>query len=185
MTPEEIAAAEAAQKAADAAKAQAAADAVKAEEEAKAKTEAKTYDEAYVKTLRAEAQSNRLKLAAFEKAETERKQAEMTEAEKLTARAEAAEKRAKELEIQHVRTKAAARYALPDDLHEFITAEDEPGALAQAEKLAAKLKPATGLPGAGGRQPANASDAGAKANEAERFGEMQSRVPSLRGRVVH
>ena len=181
MTPEEIAAAEAAQAAADAAK--------KAEEEkaaADAAAAEKKYDESYVKGLRTEAQKYREKLKEFEKAEEDRKQAEMTEAQKLTARAEAAEKRAKELEVQQTRTKAALKHGIPEDLHEFITGEDETTANAQAEKLAAKLKAggSGALAPSGGRNPANGGEQAKAADEKERLDGLRARVPALNNRVL-
>lgn len=183
-TAEEIAA-----QAASAAAAKSAADAAAAK--AVADAEPKTFDAEYVKQLRAEAAASRVKLKELEAAEAARKTAdeaaklkEMSEIERLKKQLADTEQREKALEIATVRTKAAAKHQLPEELHEFVTAEDETGADAQAAKLAAKLKTATGLPGSGGRQPANTGDAGAKANEAERFGDLQSRVPALRGRKI-
>lgn len=179
MTPEEIAAAEAAQQAADAAKA---AEAEKAKADAAA--EEKKYSETYVKGLRSEAKGNREKLEAYEAAEKERKKAEMSEVDRLKAQLADSDKRAKALEISQVRTKAAAKHALPEDLHEFITADDEAGAEKQAATLAAKLKPAAGLPNSGGRNPANGGDAAAALERQTRFDSLRSGVPSLNNRVL-
>jgi hypothetical protein len=101
---------------------------------------------------------------------------------------DARDQRIRELEIQTNRLAAAAKFQLPADLHEFITAEDAPGALAQAEKLAARLKPKSDLPSAGGRNPIQ--NAGYPLGEAqyrddqERFDAMRSRVPALNNRVL-
>jgi hypothetical protein len=129
--------------------------------------EPKPFDEAYVKALRSEAASYREKLRIAEAAEAKRKEAEdaaklaeLSEIDRLKAQLADANAKARTLEVQAVRTKAALAHSLPEDLHEFLTAEDEAGALAQAEKLAARLKadakpvPAP-LPPSGSRQPAH------------------------------
>lgn len=66
----------------------------------------KTYDEAYVKQLRAEAAANRSKLRAYEQAEETRKQAEMSELERIQQRAQAAEVRIQEMEKRAARSAA-------------------------------------------------------------------------------
>jgi hypothetical protein len=52
----------------------------------------------------------------------------------------------RELQIQVARLSAAAKHRLPADLVEFITAEDEAGAMSQAEKLAAIGEAPKGYP---------------------------------------
>ena len=109
------------------------------------------------------------------------------EVERLKVRLAETEERARMLEVRSIRASAAAQHGLPRDLHEFITAEDEAGALEQAEKLA-KLKAgsetAPALPPAGGRNPANAGDQAAKRDEQQRFDGLRARVPALNQRVL-
>lgn len=131
-----------------------------------------------------EAKNLRERLRALEAAEAERKQAEMSDAERLAARLEAAEKRARELEVQAVRTKAANAHKLPGELWEFVTAEEEAGAMAQAEKLAAQVKPKTDLPSSGGRNPAHGGEQAARRDEQERFDRLRRSVPALNNRVI-
>lgn len=168
----------------------------------------RVYDEAYVKGLRSEAAATRVKLRELEAAETARrtaeetaKLAELSEVERLKVQLAETERRAKTLEVHSVRTAAAARHGLPDDLIEFITAEEEAGALAQAEKLASRMsrpkpedsgprselsgaKPASGLPQAGGRNPANGGEQAARLGDQERFDAMRRAVPALNNRVL-
>ena len=144
----------------------------------------KTFDESYVKALRSEAAGYRVKLKEFEAAEEARKLTELSEAERLTLRAETAERRIREMEVQNLRARAAAHHRLPEELYEFITAEDEEGAQAQAEKLAARLKPKVDLPPAGGRNPANGVEGAERQGEQKRLDAMRGRVPALNGRIL-
>ena len=61
--------------------------------DASSQAEPRTYDETYVKTLRSEAAASRAKLRDFEKADADRKAAEMSDLERTQARAQAAEER--------------------------------------------------------------------------------------------
>ncbi len=167
----------------------------------------KTYDESYVKGLRSEATGYRTRIKDFEAAEAERKEVENaakiaipSEVDQLKAQLAASERRAKTLEIKGIRASAAATHGLAEDLHEFITAEDEAGALAQAEKLATRLigagqalgggqapvgaKNLSPLPPAGGRNPANGGEQAARLDEKERFDAMRQKVPALNNRVL-
>jgi hypothetical protein len=131
-----------------------------------------------------EAKNLRERLKAFEQAEEARKQAEMSEIDRLKAQFADMEKKAKTLEVQSVRTRAAAKFSIPEELQEFLTAEDEAGALAQAEKLAAKLKPAGDLPPSGNRNPANPTEGAQKAAEEEQFKALRSVIPALNFRTL-
>ena len=151
---------------------------------------APAFDAAYVKSLRAEAAASRVKLREFEAAEITRaaaaetaRLADLSAVDRLTAQLATAEAKAKGLEIHAARSKAAAAHALSDDLLEFITAEDEAGALAQAAKLAARLNP-TALPTAGGRNPANGGTGAQAQSDTEAFDIMRQRIPSLNSRVL-
>ncbi len=151
----------------------------------------KVFDESYVKQLRGEAAAARVRLKEFEAADAARraddearKLAETSELDRLKIQVADAENRARGLEVQTIRTRAAARHSLPEELHEFITADDEAGALAQAEKLAARLKPSQGLPQSGGRNPANSGEQARKQDEQERFSDLKGRVPQLNNRML-
>ncbi len=102
----------------------------------------------------------------------------------LSEKLVAAEARARAVELAAVRSRAAAAHSLPAELHEFVTADDEAGALGQAAKLAASLKPAPGLPRSGGRAPANASAGAGKLDDFQRLEALSRRVPSLNNRVL-
>ena len=96
--------------------------------------------------------------------------------------------------MKGIRSAAAAAHGLPAELHEFLTAEDETGALAQAEKLAASLSAGTdgkpdnrkppALPPAGGRNPANGGEQAARLEEQHRFETLRQKVPALNSRVL-
>jgi hypothetical protein len=112
------------------------------------------------------------------------------EIEQLKMKLAETEQRARSLEISAARNKAASEHGLSEDLLEFITAEDEAGAKAQAEKLAAIIKSGRGLggpgglPQAGGRNPANGAEQSAKQDEQDRFEAMRRQVPALSNRVL-
>jgi hypothetical protein len=151
----------------------------------------RTYDEEYVKDLRSQAAGYRTRLRELEAADTARKQegeakklAEMTEVERLKSQLAAADLKARALEVSAVRAAAARKHNVPDELVEFLTAEDEAGALAQAEKLAAKLVASSGLPAAGLRNPANGGDQAARISEADRVTDLRRRVPGVGRHVV-
>ena len=85
-------------------------------------TEPKTFDETYVKKLRAEAAANRAKATELEAWKTEREQAEMSELEKAKAEAEAAQKTAAQARLQWQQaqrdmaiTQAAAKAGFPPE----------------------------------------------------------------------
>jgi len=109
---------------------------------------------------------------------------EQGEIERLKAQLAEADLRARTLEIKGIRAAAAAAHALPESLREFITAEDEAGAFAQAQKLAAGLKPKPDLPPSGGRNPANGGEQAALLDEKQRFDAMRRKVPALNSRVL-
>jgi hypothetical protein len=160
-------------------------------EGAAASAQSKTYDEEYVKDLRSQAAGYRTRLRELEAADATRKQedearklAEMSEVERLKAQLAAAEVKARALEVRDIRRNAGIKHNLPDELLEFLTAEDEAGALAQAEKLAAKLATSSGLPAAGLRNPANGGDQAARISEAERVTDLRRRVPGVGRHVV-
>lgn len=155
----------------------------------------KTYDEAYVKSLRAEAAGYRVRLKELEAADSSRRSheeahgmAEASEVERLRAQLAESEQRARSLEINGIRAAAALSHGLPEDLHEFITADDEAAANAQAVKLASRLPAGGGqaptLPLAGGRNPANSGEQAARLEEKQRFDTMRRKVPALNSRVI-
>lgn len=67
------------------------------------------------------------------------KDAELTEAERNKKRADEAEQALKDAKAENLRLKIAGETKLPADMLEFLTATDEAGIRAQAEKLAAKM----------------------------------------------
>ncbi len=151
----------------------------------------KTFDEAYVKGLRSEAAGYRSKLRELEAAEAERKaeedvlkSTEESEVDRLTAQLAASEERARVLEIERMRFSAASAHGVPEGLREFITADDEAGALAQAKKLATGLRTQPDLPPAGGRNPANGGEQAARLDEQQRFDVLRQKVPALNSRVL-
>jgi len=76
------------------------------------------------------------KLATLEQAEQARSDADKSELDKAIARAERAEALAK----SKAREAILAKADLPDELHAFITADDEDGIAAQVAKLSGVLK---------------------------------------------
>lgn len=112
-TPEEKAAREAAEKAEAERKAKEEEESSESEEELtveqlKAKLDEK---EKHIKSLNKESAERRIKLEAFEKAEQERKQAELTEVQKAEAKAKAAEERQIALEAENKTLKLEGAFA--------------------------------------------------------------------------
>lgn len=142
----------------------------------------KTYDEAYVKKLRDEAASLRVKNRDYEKAEEERKAASLSEIEReKQARTKAEAELADARRALMVRD-AATKHGLDPDVYEFLTGSDEAAIQAQAEKLAAKIKAApkpNDLPGAGARNPANESGANGAAGLKSNLAAKGVKIPGL------
>lgn len=86
--------------------------------------------------------------------------ASKSETEKAAARAEAAEKRASDAEAKVLRVEIADELAVPKELREFLTASDEDGLRAQAEKVLAAFNAA--MAENGPRQPKPDPSQGAK-----------------------
>lgn len=110
--------------------------------------EPKTFDEAYVKKLRAEAAANRTRATELEAWKTQREQADMSELERARAQAEAAQKLASEAQTQWAKaqrdlhiTQAAAKAGFPPEaalkLAEVEVAED--GTVSGVDEAIAKL----------------------------------------------
>lgn len=96
---------------------------------------------------------------------------------------EALQKQVHDLEVTHRRAEAARKHNVPEDLLDFLTAEDEAGLEAQATKLARGATPPaapkpTATPPSGGLQPLGDPGAGDLDGRAEykRWKESQSRL---------
>lgn len=97
----------------------------------------------------------RARIAAFEKAEHERREAEMTEVQKAQARAEAAEEKLAQTEIERLRASVAKEHDVPESL---LTGKTEDDMKAQAQALTDWRKPSSAstrpkaalVPGTGG-----------------------------------
>lgn len=74
---------------------------------------------------------------------TEIERAQMTEAQRVQAERDELKEQNVQLLAEKVRTEAARAAKVPDHLWEFVTATDPAAARAQAEKLAASVKPGT------------------------------------------
>ena len=146
MTPEEIAAqeAEAARIAAETANAGKTPEQIAAEAEAQHQTNAEN-----ATRRRLEAAEKRLK--EFEEADAERKRSELSEVERLKQEAQEAKTALEAQRLETLRLKAGKD--LPEEALEFLTATDEAGLAAQAEKLSKVYAPAAAgtrtNPGAG------------------------------------
>lgn len=118
----------------------------------------KSYPEAYVKQLRADAKSARQRADALEAKARERDDADKTETEKLTERATTAEQRATEAELKLLRLEVAAEVGLDAAAVQFLTGNTREEIEHRAEELARLLKdkgkPAAGGFDGGARQPA-------------------------------
>lgn len=144
----------------------------------------KTYDEEYVKRLRREAAQSRTRLNELEAAEKARSMEAMTETERLKAELAEAKQAAKAREIEALKLRAATKHGLADDLMEFLTGEDEATIIAQAEKLAARLK-ANSLPESGKRSPGGGGAEAQQAAAEERIREdLARRIPAVGRRVA-
>jgi hypothetical protein len=120
-----------------------------------AKSEPRTYSEAYVKQLRREASSYRTKLTSMEGRLRELEDRDKSEQDKLAERVTAAEARAVEAETRLLRLDVAREHGLDLDAAAFLTGSTREEVELRAEELAKllkdKAKPSAGFDG-GARQ---------------------------------
>lgn len=95
---------------------------------AQQETTPRSFDEAYVKKLRDEAASYRVKLKEYE-------DRDKSELEKLTERAETAEAQLQKSELEKARLAAAAKHGIGEDHLDFLNGTTAEALDAQAEKL--------------------------------------------------
>jgi hypothetical protein len=110
-----------------------------------------------MKAERDEARKQAKALADAEKRLKQYEDRDKTEAQKLAERAEQAERELNALRVESLRSQVALTKGLPADLLEFLTATDEEGVSAQADRLLARL--ATTAPSS---RPAGDIDQGAR-----------------------
>jgi hypothetical protein len=99
-----------------------------------------------IKKLRANEKRAAKKLAALEKAEEERKRAEMSEMDRLKADLETSQSALRNLELLEMKRAAAAKFELPPKLAARLTGETPEEIEKDAEELAATLPKAKKLP---------------------------------------
>lgn len=104
-----------------------------------------SFDAEYVKSLRAEAATNRSKLREAEARLKEFEDRDKTELERITERADTAEQRASNAERELTRFRVAAEVGLPPELAARLRGDDEEAMRADADELM-KLVPATTPP---------------------------------------
>lgn len=97
-------------------------------------SDVKTFDEAYVKRLRDEAASYRVKLKEFE-------DRDKSELEKLQERATRAEQELESAKRERSRLEVATRHGIPAEHLDLLHGDSEEALEAQAKKIAALIAP--------------------------------------------
>lgn len=104
-----------------------------------------------VENLRKEAAETKARLAAYEKAQQEREDAEKSEAQRLAERAQRAEDEAKAARRELIAAKVVAKHGLPESAVSFLTGDTEEEIEAKAQALAELAsvgkRPADEIPG--------------------------------------
>lgn len=108
--------------------------------ETEAKTEGKTFDEAYVKELRAEAAKWRTKAQQSSEEAEELKERDKTEAEKLAGKLAKLEREKAEAESALTRFQVAAEKQIPADAMDLLTGSTREELEAKADKLLTLVK---------------------------------------------
>lgn len=122
-----------------------------------------------LKQANREAAERRVKLEAFEKAEQERKQAEMTELEKLQAQLKDAQSQLERRALEDTKARIAKDVGLPDALAARIQGANEDEMKADAAKLLEALpKPS--------KNPVLATNPGAGAGAGETYEQKRARI---------